>query len=227
MPPINKYHGNIYYSQDRRDYQAEFRGLTRMEMYFKTREAANAWIIDQNAAEGNIRVKNIVYRNGTQYRCKLTLGRFFLFDERDLPVVQDHIWFFSNGYVKATVDKKEVHFTHVLLGPNLPFTMVDHFNRNSLDNRRSNLRRVPTRTNLINRSKSTNNTSGVTGVYYHKRNHHWMAQWVDESGKRHRKGFPIRSYGEEVAKKKAIAHRKHVEESLAHYKEAFTMEIEQ
>ena len=42
--------------------------------------------------------------------------------------------------------------------------VVDHINRNTLDNRKQNLRITDIRTNVINRGLQSNNTTGVTGV---------------------------------------------------------------
>lgn len=51
---------------------------------------------------------------------------------------------------------------HHLIHPELP--MIDHINRNSMDNRRCNLRRTTAKENANNRKKQTNNTTGVNGV---------------------------------------------------------------
>lgn len=46
--------------------------------------------------------------------------------------------------------------------------LVDHINRNGLDNRRCNLRFVNRNQNQANRGKQKNNTSGFKGVTYRK-----------------------------------------------------------
>lgn len=53
---------------------------------------------------------------------------------------------------------------------------VDHINRNTLDNRRSNLRIATRSQNQHNRGKSRNNTSGFKGVSFLKNSNRWIAR---------------------------------------------------
>jgi hypothetical protein len=53
---------------------------------------------------------------------------------------------------------------------------IDHINGCSTDNRLVNLRSVDRTTNLRNRARFKNNTSGVTGVVWTKRSQKWRAQ---------------------------------------------------
>ena len=52
---------------------------------------------------------------------------------------------------------------------------VDHLNHIRDDNRLDNLRFVTRTGNQRNRSRNSNNTTGVTGVYYHKGTRKYMA----------------------------------------------------
>lgn len=52
---------------------------------------------------------------------------------------------------------------------------IDHINHDRSDNRIANLRVVTRTQNTRNISKAKNNTSGVTGVYWGKRNARWTA----------------------------------------------------
>lgn len=62
---------------------------------------------------------------------------------------------------------------------------IDHKNRDGLDNDFSNLRDVPHIKNANNKGMYSNNTSGVTGVYWRKRENRWVASGVMyENGKR-------------------------------------------
>jgi len=52
---------------------------------------------------------------------------------------------------------------------------TDHVNGNKLDNRRENLRLATPEQNAHNRGPQTNNTSGMKGVYWHKKAGKWAA----------------------------------------------------
>jgi hypothetical protein len=60
---------------------------------------------------------------------------------------------------------------------------VDHINRIRLDNRRSNLRSATRQQQACNCSKSSNNTSGVVGVSWNKRENKWHAR-IEVNGKK-------------------------------------------
>lgn len=52
---------------------------------------------------------------------------------------------------------------------------IDHINNDKLNNNVTNLRWATHSENCRNSSKRSNNTSGTTGVYFHKQNNKWMA----------------------------------------------------
>ena len=55
-----------------------------------------------------------------------------------------------------------------------PDRLVDHINRDKLDNRCSNLRLVDFSINIMNRGRQRNNSSGYTGVQYRKDRQKWI-----------------------------------------------------
>ncbi len=61
---------------------------------------------------------------------------------------------------------------------------IDHINRNSLDNRLKNLRPATRSDNCKNRGKRSDNTYGITGVYWQKTRQRWQST-IDSQGKRY------------------------------------------
>lgn len=70
--------------------------------------------------------------------------------------------------------------------------IVDHINRDTLDNRKCNLRIVDKSLNAVNAGIRSNNTSSVTGVSWNKNANSWRA-YINYQGKRielgHKKDF--------------------------------------
>ncbi len=89
----------------------------------------------------------------------------FLIDEADVTLVSQYSWSIKEGYPycsKGTL--------HQLLGGKAPVGYEwDHINRNTLDNRRCNLRRVTNVVNNRNAGPRYNNPSGIRGVQRHRR----------------------------------------------------------
>ena len=80
---------------------------------------------------------------------------------------------------------------------------VDHINRDTLDNRRENLRLVSRSINATNARPRTESKTGIRGVYFRKERPGiskaaWICEWSHE-GKRYSKSFSIAKYGESEA----------------------------
>lgn len=107
-----------------------------------------------------------------------------LVDIDDFDVVSGYTWRQRKKpadwvrYAHATKRKKLVVMHTLLTG----WSLVDHINRNGLDNRRSNLRPATTAENARNSKLYENNTSGYRGVSWHKRDRCWRTQ-IKVSGK--------------------------------------------
>lgn len=118
----------------------------------------------------------------------------------------------------SVVLKGKAHKVHKIIlwlsGCNVPegFT-VDHEDRNPKNNKLSNLRIVPFRTNKQNLSKYKSNTSGVTGVSWDIKSRcgsgttYAKAQWQAQDGTIRSKSFSVLIHGLLPAFKMAVMHR--------------------
>ena len=91
-----------------------------------------------------------------------------------------------SGYRCIRIDGKDYQ-AHRLIWlyhfGSFPSNQIDHKDHNRLNNSINNLRDVTHKENGKNRSKQKNNTSGITGVCWHKRLEKWIASGVFD-GKR-------------------------------------------
>lgn len=105
----------------------------------------------------------------------------------------------SNGYVISVINGKSVPM-HKIIMPDKKFEVVDHINRNKMDNRKDNLRYTTHMVNAQNRSLSSRNTSGHTGVY--KVKNRWQAT-IRANGKMYFLGSFLTKEEAIVAREKA------------------------
>jgi hypothetical protein len=110
-------------------------------------------------------------------------GQRVLVDAADFDLVKDIEWDIGwKGYVTALGQR--LH--RKLMGE--PDGLVDHRNRNKLDNRRENLRVTTPTVNMRNRRGANKTTkTGVQGVFVEKKTGTYYAQ-VGISGKRYHLG---------------------------------------
>lgn len=131
-------------------------------------------------------------------KVKLSRGYYALVDNKDYARVMSgtkwYAWssYRNDGtlrtiYACRQLSRKKgakggTQFMHrLILGLTKTTEHSDHKNGNGIDNRRKNLRAVSALENSQNRvRKSTQNTSGVTGVYWDKHNEKWVAEIIQK-----------------------------------------------
>jgi hypothetical protein len=126
-----------------------------------------------------IRTPNkIVICNDFAYMKIYNIKKEFLYktkiDLDDVDRVKNIKWHDSKGYVLSA---KHGYLSRFLLNYEGE-DVVDHINRNPLDNRKRNLRVISQNRNTKNRSVSIKNTSGITGITYDKSRKKWVSQFT-------------------------------------------------
>lgn len=103
-------------------------------------------------------------------------GNKFYFDMDDYNRIKEYCWceeIQDDGYhrLRARIENnKPTTMSHLIVGK-----FYDHADRNPLNNRKYNLRQATNQENARNHNKQSNNTSGIIGVSWHKRDCVWQA----------------------------------------------------
>ena len=114
----------------------------------------------------------------------------FYFDLEDYEKIKSHCWHTDNNYVATVINGKKIRI-HKFITNTGREEIVDHINRNPLDNRKSNLR-------LVNKSQNEMNKKGVGilskfGVKGVSRyNKFWVVQLIYNGNKIYEKFKDIR-----------------------------------
>jgi hypothetical protein len=118
-----------------------------------------------------------------------TKGEEILVSDEDYPLVSRHNWYVdSNGYARSSFGNVIVKLHKLIQSCQRGF-IVDHINRNKLDNRRENLRAVNIQVSNQNRIRPNKHNVGFIGVKFNKHNncyqctvsHHSKSFWVGSS----------------------------------------------
>ena len=144
----------------------------------------------QIVSEHSLQIKNQYrYRHRPQRRPHIEChikdaggdDHYLICDVEDLPLLKAHTWHVArigdNIYAMTSVSidgKKTTKEFQSLKRPDWP--MVDHINRNGLDNRSKNLRDGSGGVNQDNCRLQKNNTSGANGVCYEHARGRWSVR---------------------------------------------------
>lgn len=110
-------------------------------------------------------------------KVKLNDENYMLCDIEDWERFNGHYWYISdNGYAVCETMKTGALRFHKLVTGTTAEIIIDHINRNKLDNRKQNLRIADKKVNSINRDLQSNNTTGHAGVHFNKKSGKWNAR---------------------------------------------------
>lgn len=104
-------------------------------------------------------------------KVNVNTGYIAIVDDEDLELVSKYKWNLSTkGYAQAydKTSKKTVRLHRLIMGVTDKTVIIDHINRDRLDNRKENLRLGDVKTNSYNRGSNPNTTSKYKGVHWHK-----------------------------------------------------------
>ena len=137
--------------------------------------------LQREKVSGDKPKKGNAYRieDGVAYVKLTNSDEEFMCDESDWNAMSKYTWFKdAYGYPCANTrgEKNRTTKFHLMILGTKDGLVVDHINRNKLDNRRENLRFVTQHINSINKGMNSNNTSGYTGVKFRKDIGKWSAR---------------------------------------------------
>lgn len=125
----------------------------------------------------------------------LTQGQFAIVDDADFEFLNQWKWYaqkteagFYASRCKYRRGPGRLVLMHRLVANAKESEEIDHWNRNTLDNQRLNLRVATVSQNAANRKISTKNTSGHKGVCWNKERSKWHAYFY-KGGKIYNLGF--------------------------------------
>lgn len=104
-------------------------------------------------------------------------GHKVLIDKEDLHIVQEHNWFYSNGYLMTSITcegkRRNIGMHRLILG-DPDCESIDHINHNRLDNRKCNLMPCTKKYNSSKQPKRKKARATYKGVTKHKVTGKWQ-----------------------------------------------------
>lgn len=95
-----------------------------------------------------------------------------LLDNEDKYLLDRYKWHLKDGkYLRTSINGIGHYMHHIILNSR---KLIDHIDRNPLNNMKSNLRFATKSTNAMNTRIPSNNTSGIKGVSWNNKSKKWV-----------------------------------------------------
>lgn len=180
---------------------------------------AKKWL--KNMSDENNLTRNQIRKiDDNTIEVKLTKDMIMKIDIKFLELCQKHTIVAVKGgnkdaldYAAFSIQNKLFRVHNYITG----FKMVDHINRDPLDNRLENLREADHKINNNNRDapkKYNEDEEHVVGVRFDKRYGSFVAR-IKQDGKEYSKSFNVKKFGHDEAKRLAIEYRKELCEKFS------------
>ena len=158
----------------------------------------------------NLTTNKIRIIDGNKIEVKLTKDQIMTTDYKFLSIVEKYPLYASKSegvqskyYVSMMIGNEQKQFHNFITG----WKMVDHFDRNPMNNCLSNLRETTYKENNNNRSKSETSNAIELGVTYSAKDDAYKAR-IKQDGKEICKQFSVKKYGKDEALRLAIETRR-------------------
>lgn len=132
--------------------------------------------IRQRVPYSNI-VRPSIYPGAIEVKVYGDNDLWFTIDIDDFKLYSDYKFYTTVGYITITPETRKLSLHRLIVD----FEIVDHINRNKLDNRKTNLRSATHGQNMVNSGPQKRNKSGYKGVYVN--NESYQVQ-ITSNGKR-------------------------------------------
>lgn len=130
----------------------------------------------------------VSYEYGVGYTTNT--NKKFLFDKEDFDLIRSHCWRenVTSGYIVTSLNNQTNYPLHRLIMKLENTQLIDHINRDRVDNRKCNLRICTVQQNNFNKNNKNNFSSGHKGVGWNKLLNKWEV-YIQKNYKRYRLGY--------------------------------------
>lgn len=192
MPKIKNLNGKTFGNLE----VIEFHELTKQGAIWKCKCICGneTFVRGNHLSAGKIKScsnKNQYYEQNGYMMCRVHSGEAFIIDVEDFEKANKYTWYITQGYPKAHISKtnKNIPIHNIIIDVPDGY-LVDHINRDTLDNRKVNLRICTKQQNSFNSKKIENCSSNFKGVHWNKNRNKWQVS-IRFNHKRYHLGYFI------------------------------------